>query len=60
MIYVISKGKEVNRMKKYVTPKITYTDLRADERVCTCSYEEGACTGQGTSEVIGWWVGLNS
>lgn len=40
-------------MKKYVTPKITYTDLRADERVCTCSYKEGACDP-------GVWVGLNS
>lgn len=47
-------------MKKYISPEITYTDLRADERVCTCNYETGGCTDPKTGQPIGYWVGLNS
>ncbi len=43
-------------MKKYVAPEITVTDLRAEERVCTCEYRNiGACT-----EPIYVWENLNS
>ena len=47
-------------MKKYISPEITYTDLRADERVCTCSYQEGACVDKETGLTKGSWYGLNS
>jgi|LSQX01.2.fsa_nt_gb hypothetical protein len=42
-------------MKKYVAPEINCVELRADERVCTCTYYDGACSAEYNT-----WVGLNS
>lgn len=46
-------------MKKYIAPKLVCVDLRAEERVCDCKYETGACTDD-EGNLVGFWTGLQS